>query len=260
MSGGSDSIEQDALKTLNLRKIGRRETSFLGEGTGGGGNCHLFHKHWGNGKQKVMILLHYSLRPRKLPWILTCYEFCRYFFPPFRKLQNFSGCINCHCVGYKEVHLWSYRLLVPWISSDDRRGGDFWDPNVSSVPQKAQLFHLPSPFEPRNGFGKVHQMHSSDETVSLLQGSVRCRGLRWTPMFDVAEVYNFFVELGRDGYESFQLVQNADLSSALECDWRRNGWPHGWLLDVKLLPFSGICHPDRPVTIPGTFFFVQVAF
>ena len=53
-----------------------------------------------------------------------------------------------------------------------------------------------------NGFGKVHQMHSSDETV-----------------------YNFFVELGRDGYESFQLVQNADLSR--------------------------ICHPDRPVTIPG---------
>lgn len=64
-------------------------------------------------------------------------------------------------------------------------------------------------------------MHSSDETVSLLQGSVPfLRGLRWTQPLDVAEVYNFFVELGRDGYESFQLVQNADLSSALECHWR----------------------------------------
>ena len=87
-----------------------------------------------------MILLHYSLRPRKLPWILTCYEFCRCFFPPFRKLQNFSGCINCHCVGYKEVHLWSYRLLVPWISSDDRRGGDFWDPKGKSSAKMPATF------------------------------------------------------------------------------------------------------------------------
>lgn len=57
-----------------------------------------------------------------------------------------------------------------------------------------------------SGFGKVHRMNSKS--------------------VDGETVYTFFVEVGREGYESFQLVQNADLSR--------------------------IIHPDRPVTIPGS--------
>jgi len=52
--------------------------------------------------------------------------------------------------------------------------------------------------------------------------------------FTCFEVYTFFVEVGREGYESFQLVQNADLSRCLEhetqgrhcaadCLWRCEG-------------------------------------
>eukprot|EP00913_Durusdinium_trenchii_P010670 g10010.t1 len=56
-----------------------------------------------------------------------------------------------------------------------------------------------------NGFGKVHRMHSFEA--------------------DGQTVYNFLVEVGRQGFESFQLVQDFDLSRIL--------------------------HPDRPVTVPG---------
>ncbi|CAK9028858.1 unnamed protein product [Durusdinium trenchii] len=60
-----------------------------------------------------------------------------------------------------------------------------------------------------NGFGKVHRMHSFEADGQTA----------------ACQVYNFLVEVGRQGFESFQLVQDFDLSRIL--------------------------HPDRPVTVPG---------
>ena len=98
----------------------------------------------------------------------------------------------------------------------------------------------------RNGFGKVHRMHSFEadgQTAACqalpspcirrvaLMSHARKAFTMWRAApcsfriqsatgrtrqrpSELIEVYNFLVEVGRQGFESFQLVQDFDLSSS----------------------------------------------